>query len=105
KLLAPLLELFFGGWLLACLLEPLVAQFMRHSHARRSTAVVATYLTMLVAVVLVWIGVAPVAAGQITTSVTNLPAQVDEAAQRTMVGQTIANAWLANHGMTIQLDL
>jgi len=103
--LAPVLGLFFGGWLLSCVLEPVVAWLMRDSHVQRSTAVLATYLVVLVAFTLVWIGVAPGLASQITASVTNLPGQIDTAARQGLAGQALANAWLAEHGVAIQLDL
>jgi predicted PurR-regulated permease PerM len=103
--LAPVLGLFFGGWLLSCVLEPLVAWLMRHTHAQHSTAVLATYLLVFVALALVWIGAAPALASQISGSVTSLPAQGDAAAQQALDGQALANAWLSAHGVGIQLDL
>jgi predicted PurR-regulated permease PerM len=103
--LAPVLGLFFGGWLLSCVLEPLVGWLMRRTRAQHSTAVQATYVLVFVALTLVWIGAAPGLASQISGSVTSLPAQADAAAQRALAGQALANAWFSAHGVGIQLDL
>lgn len=103
--LAPVLGLFFGGWLLACVLEPLVAWLMRHTRAQHSTAVLATYLLVFTALTLVWIGAAPALATQIGGSVTSLPAQGDAAAQRAVDAQAVANAWLSAHGVGLQLNV
>jgi predicted PurR-regulated permease PerM len=103
--LAPVLGLFFGGWLLSCVLEPLVGQITLHTRASRSGAVVAAYLSVVSALGMVWIVAAPTLALQLTTSVTNLPSQVEAATQRILAAQVIVSTWLAQHGVPVQLDL
>lgn len=100
-LLSPVLSLFFGGWLLATLLDPLVGRIMRHAHLRRPTAVLATYLIVLLASAPAW----PMVAHQVEVSVTRLPSQLDAAAQQVVAWQTLADGWLIERGMTFQLDL
>jgi predicted PurR-regulated permease PerM len=103
--LAQVLGLFFGGWLIACLQEPLVAAVMRRTRAAHSTAVLATYLIVLSTVAVVWLLLAPVVSQQVTTSASELPVQVDAATQRAFSGQAIVNSWLAEHGVSVHLDL
>jgi predicted PurR-regulated permease PerM len=105
SMLAPVLGVFFGGWLISCVLEPLVTSLVDHAHLRRPTAIAATYLVVLLALVLVWAGAAPILAEQISTSGASLPALADAAANQTLGAQTTANAWLADHAVALQIDL
>jgi predicted PurR-regulated permease PerM len=103
--LAPVLGLFFGGWLLACLQEPLVTQVMCRTRASRSIAVAATVVTILVAVILAGVLLAPTLSRELTTSMTNLPIQLDAAKQQVLAEQMMLNSWLTEHGVPIQVDL
>src|SRR5262249_41939399 len=42
-MLAPVLGLFFGGWLLACVVEPITDWLIRRAQLRRPLAIGATY--------------------------------------------------------------
>jgi predicted PurR-regulated permease PerM len=103
--LAPVLGLFLGGWLLACLQEPLVAWVMCRTRAGRTTAVAVTVLSVLVALAIVGFLVAPTLGHKVSTSVIQLPGQVDGAAQQVAVEQRMLNAWLAEQGVDLQVDL
>src|SRR5262249_20264302 len=74
--LAPVLGLFFGGWLVACLEEPLVAWITRRTRATRATAVAVTLLAVVFAVAVVWLLDAPTLQRDVTTSIATLPAQL-----------------------------
>jgi predicted PurR-regulated permease PerM len=100
-LLAPVLNLFFGGWLLATLVEPLVGRIMRHAHVRRPTAVLATYVLILLASAPAW----ALLAQQVEASVTSLPGQVDAAARQAVGWERLANASLSERGLGFQLDV
>jgi predicted PurR-regulated permease PerM len=103
--LAPVIGLFFGGWLLACVLQPCVDGVMRLTHVRRSIAVLTTYAALLVLIALGWWVAAPIIAHQLDTSLTRLPARIDSASQQLVVLQRQANLWLADHGVAEQLNV
>jgi predicted PurR-regulated permease PerM len=103
--LAPVLGLFFGGWLLACLQEPLVAWVTRRTRATRPTAVAITLLTVLFAVVVIGILATPALQREVTSSVTNLPTQLDAATQQALAMQGGVNTWLAEYAVPLQVDL
>jgi predicted PurR-regulated permease PerM len=104
-LVAPVLGLFFGGWLLSTILEPIVGRLVRRTRAQRSAAVFAAYVIVLVTSALVWILVSPVVAGQINASVSRFPGQADTAARQVLAAQSAANSWLIQHDVGLQLDL
>src|SRR5215470_8152141 len=93
--LAPVLGLFFGGWLLACLQEPLVARVRCRTRWSHSTAVAATLLTVVLGVLLVGVLIAPTLVAELSTSITNLPLQLDAATQQALAEQRSVNSWLA----------
>jgi predicted PurR-regulated permease PerM len=103
--LAPVLGLFFGGWVLALLQEPLVEWVTRRTHATRSTAVAATVLTVLLAVVVVGVLAAPVLDREVASSFANLPSQLDLADRQAVVMLDSINSWFAEHGVPLQVDL
>jgi predicted PurR-regulated permease PerM len=103
--LAPVLELFFGGWLLACVQEPLVKQMMCRTRASRSTAVAGTALTIFAAVILAGVLLAPTLGRELGTSVTSLPDQLDAASQQAVAEQVLVNSWLTDHGVPVHVDL
>ena len=103
--LGPVLGLFFGGWLLSCLLEPLVRRIMRYTRAARSTAVISACAVVLLGAASVWFVLGPSIARQVTASATSLPSQVETAAQRALEAQTELNIWLAEHGAPVHLDV
>ena len=104
-LLAPVLGLFFGGWLLSCVLEPLVGRLMRTAHTQRSTAVFVAFLFVLLLLGLTYALIAPTLSDQINRSIVGLPTTVEIVTQRLIAGQTLANTWFAQHGVPIQLDV
>src|SRR5215471_16479106 len=103
--LAPVLGLFFGGWLLACLQEPLVAWVTRRTRATRSTAVACTLLCVLAAAVIVGVLAVPALQREVAFSVTNLPVQLDAATQHAASAQEWVNSWLAEHDVPLQVDI
>jgi predicted PurR-regulated permease PerM len=88
-LLASVLGLFFGGWVLSCILEPLVGWLMRMAHIARSTAVFTTFVLVLVAFVVVCVVLGPVLSVQIDESIAQLPATLDSAGQRIVAVQRL----------------
>jgi len=102
---APVLGLFFGGWLIACVLEPLVRWFTLRTRAPRSLAIVTAYVVIVVALAVAAIGATPWLAEQMDATVAGMPATVQSALARTLVEQSAANAWLASHGIALQIDV
>ena len=103
--LAPVLGLFFGGWLIACLQEPLVAWLVCRTRASRSAAVAISILTSIIALGLASVLIAPSLGNQVASSVVNLPGQLDAAAEQLVTEQGVANAWLAGHGVPVTFDV
>jgi predicted PurR-regulated permease PerM len=103
--LAPVLGLFFGGWMLACLQEPLVTQVMCRTRVSRSIAVAGTVVTILIALILAGVLLGPTLSRELTTGMTNLPIQLDEAKQQALAEQMVVNGWLMEHGVPMHVDL
>jgi predicted PurR-regulated permease PerM len=103
--LAPVLGLFFGGWLLSCLQEPLVTQVVCRTRASRSIAVAGTVVTILTAVILAGVLLAPTLSRELTASMTNLPIQLDAAKKQALAEQMIVNGWLTERGVPMQVEL
>jgi predicted PurR-regulated permease PerM len=103
--LAPVLGLFFGGWLLACLQEPLVARIMCRTRASRSTSVAVTIVAILIALVFVGYVLAPTIGREITTGAMTLPNQLNAAGQQIVVEQDSVNRWLLEQGVPVAVDL
>jgi predicted PurR-regulated permease PerM len=103
--LAPVLGLFFGGWMLSCILEPAVAFTACHTRTSRSTAVLGTLVAVLAAIAVVWVGTAPFVTTQLNRSVNSFPEQVDTATQRAADTQSLLNGWLTETGVPLQLDV
>jgi predicted PurR-regulated permease PerM len=102
---APVIGLFFGGWLLACALEPGVNGVMRFAHAPRSLAVLTAYVTLCVVIALgCWLAVTTVARGA-DQSVTRLPLRISAASRQFVDLEGQASAWLAEHGLADQFDV
>jgi predicted PurR-regulated permease PerM len=78
---------------------------MRRARADHSTAVLVTYFATLVAGAVLWIVAAPTLAGQVRTSITNLPAQVDVAGQRAVEAERVVNASLDEHAVPVRVDV
>jgi len=102
--LEPVLGLFFGGWLLACVLEPVVASVMRRTRTARSAAVLITYLALVLAMFLLWLFAGRVLGHQFDSGLRNLPATLDVAVQSALGALAVVNAWLAERGLSLQLD-
>jgi predicted PurR-regulated permease PerM len=103
--LAPVLGLFFGGWLLACLEEPLVGWVMRRTRATRSTAVAVTLLIVALTLAGVGVLVVPALQREVGSSITNLPTQIEAASRQALAVQGSVNGWLTERGLTFQVDL
>jgi predicted PurR-regulated permease PerM len=103
--LGPVLGLFFGGWLLSCLLEPVVARVACRARVARPTAVLGTYIAVLAVVALVWIVTAPGVGSQVSRGITQLPSQVETATQRTIGAQSRLNDWLSEIGLPLHVDV
>jgi predicted PurR-regulated permease PerM len=103
--LAPVIGLFFGGWLLACLQEPLVAWVSCKTRATRSLAVAGTLLSVVFALVILGVLAAPALDHQVSTSAANLPTQLDAASQEILAAERSVNSWLAERNVPFQVDL
>jgi predicted PurR-regulated permease PerM len=104
-LLAPVLGLFFGGWLLSCLLEPLVSSVMRRAHVVRSVAVTTTYVCVIAVVVLVGLVAAPVVSRQIQATLANLPSSPVAVTQQLAEAQVAVRGWLTERGLPVDVNL
>jgi predicted PurR-regulated permease PerM len=103
--LAPVLGLFLGGWLFACLQEPLVGWVACRTRASRPMAVAVTILAVCVALIIVGLLVAPALERDANSSLTDLPAQLDATTQRAVALEDAANHWLAEHDVAFHVDL
>jgi predicted PurR-regulated permease PerM len=103
--LAPVIGLFFGGWLLSCLLEPAVTHVACRTRAARGTVVLGTYAVLVALLTLVAFAAAPNVESQVRRGIATFPAQVDTATFRAVDIQSRVNAWLTETGVPLQVDV
>jgi predicted PurR-regulated permease PerM len=104
-LLAPVLMLFFAGWLLTCVLEPVVHGLSRLAWLRPAPAIGLTYAGLAAVLVLAGVLVAPALASQLETTLTRLGPAVSGAEQWTGSIELGANNWLAERSIPLRLDV
>lgn len=100
-----ILLLFFCAWLLAFLLDPVVAGLQRRASFPRVFAVATTYLVLLVVLSLAFVVLIPNLATQIVTASSNLPTFADRITGWISTIQTTANAWLIDRSSPIVFDV
>ena len=101
---ADIILLFFLAWLLAFILEPVVARLVI-GRIPRLTAIGLTYLTLLVLLSLGVILLVPALSLQVVEVARNLPTYVDQGSSLLNTAQAIANDWLTSHGSPVLVDL
>jgi predicted PurR-regulated permease PerM len=104
-LLAPVLVLFLAGWLLSCVLEPLVRGLSQPGWLRPWAAVGVTYAGLAVVLVLGAVLLTPALARQANATVARLGAAVSGVEQGAADIELTANTWLAERSLPFRLDI
>jgi predicted PurR-regulated permease PerM len=104
-LLAPVLVLFFAGWLLTCVLEPVVHGLSRLVRLRPAAAIGLTYAGLAAVLVLAGVLLAPALASQLEITLARLGPAVSGAEQGMGSIELVANNWLAERSIPLRLDI
>src|SRR4051812_32564413 len=102
--IADILLLFFLAWLVAFVLEPVVATLVE-GRLPRLAAIGLTYLTLLAVSSLGVILLVPALSLQIVDVARNLPTYVEQATALLTGVQNTANEWLTSHGSPVLVDI
>src|SRR5438105_8219506 len=101
---ADIILLFFLAWLVAFVLEPVVATLVE-GRLPRLAAIGLTYLTLLAVSSMGVVLLVPALSLQIVEIARNLPTYVEQATSLLSSIQDSANAWLTGHGSPVLVDL
>jgi predicted PurR-regulated permease PerM len=100
---ADIFLLFFLAWLLAFVLEPVVALAER-SRLPRLPAIAATYVVLLILLSAAVILLVPALSAEVAEIVRKLPSYSEQVAGWVTVVQDGANVWLLEHNSPVMLD-
>ena len=103
--LGDILLLFFFGWLLASILEPLAAAVVRWARIPRAAAVGLIYLGLLLVLGLGGALLTPTLVRQTTAVAEGLPTVAEGASGQVSELDDRANGWLRDRQLPLQLDL
>jgi len=103
--IAPILGLFFGGWLVSAAFEPGVNWLARYSRMTRASAVAVNYLVVVVLLCLAWLSVSDNVSSRLSLGFRALPPSILTLQQRALQLQADVNAWLAEHVVAVQVDV
>ena len=103
--LADIILLFFLAWLLAFVLEPLVAALIEVVHLPRLGAIGLTYLFLLIVLTSGVILLVPALTLQIVEIARNLPSHSERVVTGVTHLQSSTNAWLLGHGSPVVFDV
>src|SRR5438067_471886 len=101
---ADIILLFFLAWLVAFVLEPLVATLVE-GRVPRLAAIGITYVTLLAVSSLGVILLVPALSLQVVDIARNLPTYVEQATALLTGVQNTANEWLTAHGSPVLVDI
>jgi predicted PurR-regulated permease PerM len=101
---ADIILLFFLSWLVAFVLEPLVATLVE-GRLPRLAAIGLTYLTLLAVSSMGVVLLVPALSLQVVEVARNLPTYVEQATTVLSSGQNTANEWLTSHGSPVLVDV
>src|SRR5690242_4414495 len=101
---ADIILLFFLAWLVAFVLEPVVATLVE-GRLPRLAAIGLTYLTLLALSSLAVILLVPALSLQVVDVARNLPTYVEQSTTLLSSVQAAANDWLTTHGSPVLVDL
>jgi predicted PurR-regulated permease PerM len=101
---ADIILLFFLAWLVAFVLEPLVATLVE-GRVPRLAAIGITYMTLLAVSSLGVILLVPALSLQVVDIARNLPTYVEQATALLTGVQNTANEWLTAHGSPVLVDI
>jgi predicted PurR-regulated permease PerM len=104
-MLAPVLGLFFGGWLLACVVEPITNWLIRRAQLRRPLAIGATYAAVAAVLLLAGLLLAPTLASQLDATVARLGPTNADLLVRGQALEDDLNAALVSRAIPVHLDL
>ncbi|HYY90340.1 MAG TPA: AI-2E family transporter, partial [Chloroflexota bacterium] len=103
--LADIILLFFLAWLLAFVLEPLVAALIEVIHLPRLAAIGLTYLFLLIVLTSAVIVLVPALALQVVEIARNLPTYSERVLTGVTDLQANVNTWLLGHGSPVVFDV
>jgi predicted PurR-regulated permease PerM len=104
-LLAPVLGLFFGGWLVACMLEPLTTGLTQRARLQPPLAIAVTYAAVAAVLVFGVLLIAPALGSQLGATTTRVGPLSSALAERAQELEQAANAWLEGRGVPFHLDV
>jgi predicted PurR-regulated permease PerM len=102
---APVLGLFFGGWLVACMLEPISNGLTQRARLQPPLAVAATYAALAVVLLFGGLLVAPPLGSQLGATATRLGPLSLVVAERGQELEQVANTWLEDRSLPFHLDV
>lgn len=102
---ADIVLLFFFAWLLAFVLEPVVAALSDRGRLPRLLAIALTYATLLVVLAGGIILLVPALTAQVVEIARNLPGYTDQLVQWLLHLQETTNVWLLERQSPVKLDL
>ena len=101
---ADIILLFFFAWLVAFVLEPVVATLVE-GRLPRLAAIGLTYLTLLAVSSMGVVLLVPALSLQVVEIARNLPTYVEQATTLLNTVQNTANDWLTSHGSPVLVDI
>jgi predicted PurR-regulated permease PerM len=104
-LLAPVLGLFFGGWLLACMLEPVTSALTQRTRLPLPLAIVATYAAVAAVLVFGVLLIGPALGRQLDATVARLGPTSLAIAERSQALEHAVNGWFAARSLPVRLDV
>ena len=104
-LLVPALGLFFGGWLVSCMLEPISDGLTQRARLQPTLAAAVTYAAVAAVLVFVGLLVAPALGTQLSATATRLGPASLAIAERGQELEQASNAWLEGRALPFHLDV
>jgi predicted PurR-regulated permease PerM len=104
-LLAPALGLFFGGWLLSCMFEPITSSLTQRARLQPPLAIAVTYAAVTAVLVFGVLLIAPALGSQLGATATRLGPMSLVVAERGQELEQAANVWLEGRSLPFHLDV
>jgi predicted PurR-regulated permease PerM len=104
-LLAPVLVLFFGGWLLSCMVEPVTGALTQHTRLPPPLAIGFTYAAIAAVAVFSGLLLGPTLGMQLDATIARLGPASLALVERSQELEQSANAWLASRSVPFRIDV
>jgi predicted PurR-regulated permease PerM len=102
---ADIIVLFFLAWLLAFVLEPLVAALGAWTRMPRIVAIGITYATLVILSAVGVVLLVPTLSAQVVEIARNLPTYATQMSSWALELQGTANGWLDSHNSPVRADI